>query len=117
MRSNRSFNHFVRILAAIGIITVAYCIYSMTLGNQTPPVQAQSDRYLESRISQMEQRFYQIESRLNRIEQDAITRRLPTSSPVADTRAQEITLLQNELTGFRVRLGEAECGLLKLDER
>jgi hypothetical protein len=115
--SKASSKYILRFLAAIGIMTVAYCVYTVVLGSQTPAVEAQSDRYLESRLSQMEQRFYQIESRLNRIEQDSITRRSTTSSPVSDNRAQEITLLQNELIGFRVRLGEVECGLLKLDER
>jgi hypothetical protein len=78
---------------------------------------AQSDRYLESRINQIEQRFYQIESRINRVEQDSITRRSVTSPQLPDVRSQEISSIQNEIIGLRGRVGELECGVLKLDER
>ena len=109
--------YLLRFFAVIGGAAVIYCVYTTVFGANTQPVEAQNDRYLESRLNQIEQRFYMVESRLNRIEQDAITRRLPTTTTAQDTRSQDINLLQNELTGFRLRLGEVECGLLKLDER
>jgi len=118
----RKENNFLRytgqIFAFIGFAALVYFSIMFLFGDRiVPAASAQTDRYLESRLNQIEQRFYQLESRLNRIEQDAITRRVPGTSPVPDTRDQELGLLRNEITGLRVRLGEVECGLLKLDER
>jgi hypothetical protein len=100
--------------AVAGAAAVLYVIGGWVLSR---PVEAQSDMYLSRRIDLIEQRFYGIESRLNRIEQEAITRRASPGPQSPDLRAQDISMLQNEVMGLRLRLGEAECGLLKLDER
>jgi len=115
---NKVFYNAFQALALVGFAALVYFSVMFLFGDRiVPTAEAQNDRYLESRLNQIEQRFYQLESRLNRIEQDSVTRRLPSSSPPTDNRQQEIVLLQNEVNGLRVRLGEAECGLLKLDER
>ena len=117
-KENKMASYFGRALAFIGSITMIYAAMAFLFGDRVvPTATAQTDRYLESRLSQIEQRFYQLESRLNRIEQDSITRRMPTSPQISDTREQEMNLLANEVSGLRLRLGEVECGLLRLDER
>ena len=81
----------------------------------TATVSAQSDVFLSRRIDQVEQRFYQIESRLNRIEMES---RTAISTPrLPDNKDNEIALLRSQVDGLRKRLGEVECGLLRLDER
>ena len=101
-------------LAGVGVVTVLYVTAGWLVSR---PVEAQSDMYLSRRIDLIEQRFYSLESRLNRVEQDAVTRRSSPGSQIGDTRGQDISLLQNEISGLRLRLGEVECGLLKIDER
>ena len=96
-----------------GLAVLIYCGLALV----ERAVSAQTDRYLESRINQIEQRFYQIESRINRVEQDSITRRSVTSPQLPDVRSQEISSIQNDIIGLRGRVGELECGVLKLDER
>jgi hypothetical protein len=88
----------------------------------TTPVAAQTDVMLERRISQVEQRFYYIESRLNNLESQA---RYPTVLPGANSANQtelgqlrnEVDTLRGQLDSLRSRVGELECGVIKLDER
>jgi hypothetical protein len=101
--------------AAAGLGAVVYG----ALGQFFPgPVSAQSDRFLEQRLNQVEQRFYTIESRLNRIESEsrssAIRPQLPSMSSTTEV---ELQYLRTQVDSLRTRLGEAECGLLKVDER
>lgn len=86
------------------------------------PVSAQTDMMLERRISQVEQRFYYIESRLNQIEnQSRYPGVLPGASspnPIQLGQLQtEIDTLRTQIDQLRSRVGEVECGVLKLDER
>ena len=105
------------VVAEAGIAVLIYWGLSTVFGMWTVPVaEAQSDMYLSRRIDQVEQRFYSIESRLNRLEMEAhrpsaVASRLPAA---ADS---EIALLRSQIDALRVRVGEAECGLLKIDER
>src|SRR5436853_854258 len=76
----------------------------------------QDNTMLERRISQLEQRFYTIETSLNRLEQQAVLSQRPSiTQPVA--RDTEVTLLRSEVEALQRRLSEIECGLSKLDER
>lgn len=71
---------------------------------------------LDRRISLIEQRFYSLESRLNRVEQQVVgSQRVPptTSQP----RPNEINLLINEVELLRRRVVELECSVVRLDER
>jgi predicted RNase H-like nuclease (RuvC/YqgF family) len=71
---------------------------------------------LERRISLLEQRFYSVESSINRLEQQS---RLSqgAASPSTSERTLEINLLRSEIDALQRRLAEIECGLTKLDER
>ena len=107
--------------SVINVLTVAvaaFVVYSgvsALLGERVQSVSAQSDIFLSRRIDQVEQRFYQIESRLNRIEMES---RTAVSTPrLPDTHDNEIALLRSQVDSLRTRLGEVECGVLKLDER
>jgi hypothetical protein len=88
---------------------------SSLFGDWIQTVSAQQDPFLSRRIDQLENRFYSIESRLTRLETDSratrITPQLPTNN---DT---ELRFLQTSIDGLRLRVGEVECGLLKVDER
>jgi hypothetical protein len=78
--------------------------------------EAQDVTNLERRISLLEQRFYQIESSLSRLEQQSmLSQRAPIAQP--DAREAEMNLLRGEIESMQLRLREIECGLVKLDER
>jgi hypothetical protein len=77
----------------------------------------QTDIYLSRRVDQMEQRFYSIESRLGRVEQEQMRPRAAPpifSNPVSES---DINLLRTQVDNLRLRMGEAECAILRLDER
>lgn len=69
---------------------------------------------IESRLSQLEQRFYSIEVSLRGLEQQS---RLSSSTTMRVERDPEIGLLRAEVESLRQRLAEAECGLARVDER
>jgi hypothetical protein len=86
------------------------------------PVSAQSDVMLERRLSQVEQRFYYIESRLNQIENQSrypgIISGASSTNPVQLGQLRtDLDTLRTQIDSLRSRVGEVECGLLKLDER
>jgi hypothetical protein len=78
-------------------------------------VSAQTDFVLERRISQIEQRFYMLESRMSRVEHAAV----PSAAPTGNLSRidSEITGLRSQIDLMLVRLGELECAAAKLDER
>ena len=105
------------LLKAFGLAGVAVLIYGgISACFEEKALAQQQDPFLSRRIDQMEQRFYTIESRLNRIETD--TRPTLSSPPrVSNNNDLEIQFLRQQVDGLRARLGEAECGLLHVDER
>jgi predicted RNase H-like nuclease (RuvC/YqgF family) len=70
---------------------------------------------LDRRISLLEQRFYSLESSINRLQQYALSQRTPVQQP--STSNHEINLIREDIQRLSLRLTETECGLLKLDER
>jgi len=70
---------------------------------------------LDRRISMLEQRFYTMESNINRLQQYVTTQHPPTTSP--STSDRDLILMRDDLERLTLRLSEVECGLLKLDER
>ncbi len=79
------------------------------VGNETQDVIS-----LDRRISLLEQRFYAVESKINRLEQQvAFSQRTPSPS----SSGRELELLRNQLELLERRLVEIDCGLVKLDER
>ena len=71
---------------------------------------------LERRISLLEQRFYSVESSINRLEQQAALSGRP-AAPSTSLRDQETSLLRAEVEALQRRFIEVECGLARLDER
>lgn len=102
----------------ISIITLLLFIFGSYRGATLPPAnstaEAQDLTNIERRISLLEQRFYSVETSINRLEQQ--TRLSPNNASSTD-RTIEINLLRSEIETLQRRLAEAECGLLKLDER
>ena len=81
--------------AVIGAGFTAFCLLAAVFGERAVPVaMAQiSDQFLSRRIDQVEQRFYSIESRINRVEQQQLSR--PSSPPpVFNTNETEIASLR-----------------------
>lgn len=106
MRVSKLAGISIVLCAVIVIITTAYA------GNT---VQSQDVRMLDSRITQLEQRLYSIESRINRLEQFNVTQR--SASPTPSTRDPELNVISDQIQNLTLRVSETECGLLKLDER
>jgi hypothetical protein len=77
-----------------------------------PP--AQDLTRIESRLSQLEQRFYSIEVSIRGLEQQSRLSGINTGRTERDT---ELSLLRAEVEALRVRLAEVECGLYRVDER
>ena len=68
---------------------------------------------LETRINQLEQRLYGIETSIRMLEQQS--RLAPASRGGAS--AQDLALLQSQIQSLQLRLADDECGLARLDER
>ncbi len=69
---------------------------------------------LDSRISQLEQRFYTIETSLRTLEQQS---RMAGMNRGGSVTPDEINLLRSEIQTLQARIMEDECALAKLDER
>ncbi len=107
------------VLNGLTVVLAAVVLYGGVAGllgeGAVRPVEAQSDVFLSRRVDQVEQRFYQIESRLNRMEMES---RTAVSTPrMTDNKDIEIAFLRSQIESLRNRLGEVECALLKVDER
>jgi len=99
-------------------IAMVCCIVIVIVANASAGKTAQSQqelRILDRRMTVLEQRLYSIESSLNRLEQSALSQR--SAVPPTSARDSEINSLREEIRNLTLRLTEAECGLLKLDER
>jgi uncharacterized protein YlxW (UPF0749 family) len=70
---------------------------------------------LDRRISLLEQRFYSLESSINRLQQVVVSQRTLVQPP--STSDNEMNLMREEIKRLSLRIIEVECGLLKLDER
>jgi hypothetical protein len=79
------------------------------------PIPPQDVTRIESRLSQMEQRFYSIEASIRSLEQQSRLSSSTTGS--ASARDPEVGLLRAEVESLRRRLAEMECGLVRVDER
>jgi hypothetical protein len=101
-------------LAVAGLASIGYFAIIGAFGQRT--VTAQTDTFLARRVDQLEQRFYMLESRLNRAEQD-VRRPSTINSTLSDPQAVEIQSLRTQIESLRTRIGELECGLLRVDER
>lgn len=101
-------------LAGIAVLVAIVIMYAGrgVAGNE---VTTQDPAGLDRRISLLEQRFYQLESSMNRLQQVVASQR--STGATQNTNDREITLLSQELQRLQLRMTEIECGLVKLDER
>ncbi|HKV34784.1 MAG TPA: hypothetical protein VJP89_10695 [Pyrinomonadaceae bacterium] len=95
-------------LALVALFKIAFAAGA----NNAPPPQQDVIR-LETRLNQLEQRLYQIDTSIRNIEQQS---RLGGASRGAVS-AQDVELLRSQINALQLRLIEDECSLAKLDER
>ena len=69
---------------------------------------------LDSRISQLEQRFYSIETSVRTLEQQS---RMAGMGQRGAVTQDDLTVLRSEIQTLQARIMEDECALAKLDER
>lgn len=101
------------------VLVLVLCVVVGTVANVSrgkSSAEPQDPSSLDRRISQLEQRFYQVESNINRLQTYIASQRPPASSPPS-TSDRDVIVMRDELQRLSLRLGEVECGLLKLDER
>ena len=116
MKSEKVKTALLKAFGIAGAAVLIYCGFTAMFGVSGERVAfAQSDAYLSRRIDQVENRFYGIESRLSRLEMDP--RPSIVTPSITNTNDIEIQNLRSQVELLRTRLGEAECAVLKLDER
>ena len=71
---------------------------------------------LDRRINMLEQRFYSLDSSMNRLQQLVASSQRSTA-PASDPRDREFDQITAEMQRLQLRMVELQCGLLKLDER
>jgi hypothetical protein len=97
------------------VILAAVAVIAMSRGASGAATQDVSS--LDRRISLIEQRFYTLETSMNRLQQYVTSQRSTGSASSSDERDRNVEQLQAEVQRLQLRLNEVECGLLKLDER
>ena len=105
---------FQRGLQLWAIVILAVVV--MAMGRGASGAATQDPSSLDRRISMLEQRFYMLETSVNRLQQ-SVTSQRSTGSPTSDLRDRGMDQLAQEVQRLQLRLNEVECGLLKLDER
>lgn len=100
---------------AVAVLVLIAVMYSGRGAAGNEAAATQDPAGLDRRISMLEQRFYSLESSINRLQQVVGSQRSTASTPATNDR--EITLLGQELQRLQLRMTEIECGLVKLDER
>ena len=91
---------------------LAFCLVLAVRTSAGPAPQQEVIR-LESRLSQLEQRFYSVETSVRTLEQQSRMGMNRAGSVTPD----DITLLRTEIQRLQARIMEDECALAKLDER
>jgi hypothetical protein len=102
------------LLAGIVVLVVVSIIkISSAAGNAVGPDPQQDVIRLESRLTQLEQRLYGLETSVRTLEQQS---RLSNVSSRAVS-AEDVLRLQADIQTLQRRIIDDECGLAKLDER
>ena len=100
------------------VLVLVLCVVVGTVANVSwgrSSAEPQDPASLDRRISLLEQRFYMLESSMNRMQTYLASQRPPTPQP--NTSDRDVLLIRDEVQRLSLRLSEVECGLLKLDER
>ena len=101
----------IQLVAIVILATVVVFMF----GRGVSGAETQDPASLDRRISMLEQRFYTLETTMNRLQQVITSQRSTGSS--SDLHGQEVDQLQADVQRLQLRLNEVECGLLKIDER
>ena len=101
------FNGLLVGVVALGLLTVTSAARSVG------PEPQQDVIRLETRINQLEQRLYSMDTNVRNLEQQV---RLAGSSS-RSTGSEDVTRLRLEVQALQDRLAQHECALAKLDER
>jgi hypothetical protein len=102
------------LLVSIGVLVVVSVIkISSAAGRNVGPDPQQDVIRLESRLTQLEQRLYAIETSVRTLEQQS---RLGSMSSRAIS-PEDLLRLQSDIQTLQRRIIDDECGLAKLDER
>ena len=102
------FNGLLVFVVGLGLLTV-----SSAARSEAGPEPQQDVIRLETRINQIEQRLYSLDSNVRNLEQQF---RLAGSSS-RSTGSEDVTRLRLEVQALQDRLAQHECALAKLDER
>jgi uncharacterized protein YlxW (UPF0749 family) len=100
------------------VLVLVLCVVIGTVANTSwgrSAAEPQDPAGLDRRISMLEQRFYQVESSINRLQTYVASQRPSVPQPTISDR--DVLIIRDEVQRLSLRLGEVECGLLKLDER
>lgn len=118
-KRRHNFRVVVYVFAVIGFSSMIYSSVSpLFTGKIVPSVSAQTDPFLDRRIGQIEQRFFSLESRLNRLEQDSRVQSItPVTPELPGSNNTEIYLLRSQIDTLQLRIAELECAAVKLDQR
>lgn len=95
-------------IAGLGLLTV-----SSAARTEYGPTPQQDVIRLETRVNQLEQRLYAIDSNLRNLDQQL---RL-SATTARGTNPEDVVRLRLEVQALQNRLAEHECALAKLDER
>lgn len=97
-------------IAALALVALFKIAFAAGANNAPPP--QQDVIRLETRLNQLEQRLYQIDTSIRNIEQQS---RL--GGATRGVNSQDVELLRSQINALQLRLLEDECALAKLDER
>lgn len=105
------------LVLVIGLCGVVAIVSSVMSASKVEANATQDVNSLDRRISMLEQRFYALDSSLNRLQQYMASQRPVTTTTQPSISERELLVLREEVQRLSVRLGEVECGVVKLDER
>src|ERR1044072_6639742 len=100
------------------VLVLVLCVVVGTVANVSwgwSAADSQVPSSLDRRISMLEQRYYQVESSINRLQTYVASQRPSVPQPTISDR--DVLIIRDEVQRLSLRLGEVAWGLLKLDER
>lgn len=101
------------VFGVVGLAVVAVYKIAFATGVNTAPPPQQDVLRLETRLNQLEQRLYSIDSSIRNLEQQSRI----GSNTSRGVSAQDLEVLHSQIQSLTLRLAEDECALAKLDER
>ena len=104
---------FEKRMYLVAIMVVSAIVWASASAGADP---VQDVGSLDRRISMLEQRFYSLDSSMNRLQQLVASQR-STAPAASDSNDREFNQLAEEIQRLQLRLIELQCGLVKLDER